>query len=196
MELRGEVARLKSIIAERDETIKHLKREIEECHNKEHSISTAITFAMERSNQLESSRRKLYELDLQRSRLLYMRMEQVLTDLYKRYPELKKEHQLKGMADKFKEAVYNQYDATTGYKPSSAKYEDPIRKLLNNIITYIDSEHETGTITRKDTITERVGGYSHYANTPSNSGFDINEALNPTENLEEILKSFNLKIKK
>lgn len=191
--LKSEIARLKSIIEDQREEIKVLTSELQVCHTKEHSISSAITFAMERSNQLENSRRKLYELDLQRSRLLYMRMEQVLTELYKKYPELKKESELKGMAQRFRNAVYGDLNSkrASGYTFASTKQEDPIRKLLNNIITYIDAEHESAKLSRKKDLTDVM--YSEYANTPSRSGFDINEALNPTENLEDILKSFNLK---
>ena len=49
-------------------------------------------------------------------------------------------------------------------------------------------------------MTRRPGVYSAfdavnnaYASSQPTSGFNINEALNPTEDLEEILKSFNLK---
>lgn len=191
--LKNEIAKLKATIKQQEDIIKDLNAELKECRNKEHSVLSAITFAMERSNQLESSRRKLYELDIQRSRLLYMRMEQVLNELYKKYPELKKESELKGMAEKFKDAVYNQTGTKSsgGYTFTSPKYEDPIRKLLNNIINYIDNEHETAKISRNKGLTDVM--YSEYANTPSNSGFDINEALHPTEDLEDILKSFNLK---
>ena len=46
---------------------------------------------------------------------------------------------------------------------------------------------------RAKTATSALDAISkEYANYPSFSGFNINEALNPTESLEDILKSFNL----
>ena len=89
--LREENSALKLRNKELEEIIKTLNLKIEEYQQKEESISSAIAFAVERSNQLEASRKKLYQLDIQRSRLLYMRMDQVLNELYSRYPELKKD---------------------------------------------------------------------------------------------------------
>ena len=57
-ELRNENARLKALI--------------EEFKNKEQTISNAIVASIEHANQLEASRKKLYSLDIQRSRLLYL----------------------------------------------------------------------------------------------------------------------------
>lgn len=193
--LKAENTRLKMLLEELRESNKRLIGEIKSHEAKEQSISSAILFAVERSNQWDNSMRKLYELGIQRTRLLYARMERVLNELYVKYPELKKEAKLKDMADKFRSIA----DGTDGNKSindefKSVKTEDPIRKLLNNIISYIDDEKSTKTILRKSSVTSAVDGInSIYAQTPSTSGFNINEALNPTENLEDILKSFNLK---
>jgi len=165
---------------------------------KEESISNAIVFAVERSNQLEDSRKRLYQLDIQRSRLLYMKMEQVLGELYLRYPELKKEPKLIDMSEKFRQALFSHdisnYEASV--VQSNVK-EDPIRKLLNNIINYIDDEKKPRTIKRNTPQTNIPSPESYmatpsYASTPSTSGFDINEALHPSQSLEEILKAFDL----
>lgn len=204
--LKQENALLKLKIQELEDNILGLNKVIEGYKAKEESISSAIVFAVERSNQLEASRKKLYQLDIQRSRLLYMRMEQVINELYSRYPELKKDPKLMDMSEKFKQAVYSQVDlgvndnamSRTGVK------EDPIRKLLNNIINYIDDEKQVKSIPRADkksfaspaTFTKAPSPASIYATTPSTSGFDINEALHPSESLEEILKAFNLDNKK
>lgn len=185
-----------------EDEIVHLNKVIEDYKAKEESISSAIVFAVERSNQLEASRKKLYQLDIQRSRLLYMRMEQVINELYLRYPELKKDAKLADMSEKFKQAVYSQVDLgvnDNNVNRSNVK-EDPIRKLLNNIINYIDDEKQVKTIQRADKIKipepkfakTAQSSASMFATTPSSSGFDINEALHPSESLEEILKAFDL----
>lgn len=192
--LRAENARLRALIDEQRESIKRLSAENKKHEAKEQSISSAILFAVERSNQWDNSMRKLYELGIQRSRLLYARMERVLNQLYVKYPELKKESKLKDMVDKFKNIAYGT-SAASNFNQSNkpAISEDPIRKLLNNIITYIDDEKETKTLHRNKPSYNATDTLSNeYASTPSTSGFNINEALNPTESLEDILKSFNL----
>lgn len=203
-QLKQENAELKLKISELQEVISNLNTAISGYKQKEESISSAIVFAVERSNQLEESRKKLYQLDIQRSRLLYMRMEQVLNELYARYPELKKDSKIQDMSEKFKQAIYYQsdYGVSDNSNNLNKVKEDPIRRLLNNIINYIDDDKkDVKTINRADKniklptppIFEGVKQPQYaYASAPSSSGFDINEALHPKDSLSEILKAFDL----
>ena len=192
--LKAENARLKLMLDEQRESIKRLTGEIKSHEAKEQSISSAIPFAVERSNQWDNSMRKLYELGIQRSRLLYARMERVLNELYIKYPELKKESKLKDMADRFKSIAEGNDVSKSFSENKNSVSEDPIRKLLNNIISYIDDKKETKTMTRRPGVYSAFDAVNNaYASSQPTSGFNINEALNPTEDLEEILKSFNLK---
>jgi transposase len=95
LELESQVAELKRANAK-------LMAQVEEFRSKEQTISSAIISSMEHANQLEASRKKLYSLDIQRSRLMYLRMEQVINELYQKYPELKKDPKLKDMSPRFK----------------------------------------------------------------------------------------------
>lgn len=197
-DLKAEIARLKSIVEDQRDAIRRLTEEVKTHEAKEQSISSAIVFAVERSNQLDNSMHKLYELNIQRSRLLYARMERVLNELYNKYPDLKKEPKLKDMAEKFKSAAYgNDEDIKTqAINHVNSTGEDPIKKLLKNIIGYIDDKKPVRQLSRNKALPSALDAIaSDYALTPSKSGFDINEALNPTEDLEDILKSFNLKRK-
>jgi len=191
--LRAENSRLRIMLEDQRDVIKRLDAQNKSYQAKEQSISSAILFAVERSSQWDNSMRKLYELGIQRSRLLYARMERVLNELYSKYPALKKETKLRDMVDKFKSIVSGKDVPYSASEINKAKgTEDPIKKLLNNLITYIDDKKETKVLTRKAGSTSTLDTISEYASTPSKSGFDINEALNPTEDLEDILKSFNL----
>ena len=84
----------------------NLKSTIEEYRSKENSISSAIMASIEHANQLEASRRKIYNLDIQRTRLLYLRMERIISELYRKYPELNNDANLKDVSNKFKTLVY------------------------------------------------------------------------------------------
>ena len=200
--LKEENALLKMKVQELQATIQELNKTIEAYKAKEESISSAIVFAVERSNQLEASRKKLYQLDIQRSRLLYMRMEQVLAELFARHPELKKDSRLSDTSEKFRQAVYSQSDLnnTENSIPTANTKEDPIRKLLNNIINYIDDEKQgVKSIPRADrapikqsNLNYMEANYAKPIPNTSSSGFDFNEALHPSESLEEILKAFDL----
>lgn len=167
-----------------------LKASVDEYKNKEQTISSAIIASMEHANQLEASRKKLYSLDIQRSRLMYLRMEQVINELYRKYPELKKDTKLKDMSDKFKSMVFNDLNEKSAESVAfdikkQPVVEDPIKKLLKNIINCFDHKKVGGD-------EKRGGPTEELIENVSSSGFDFNEALNPTMELDEILKYFNL----
>lgn len=175
-----------------------LRSQVEEYKSKEQTISSAIIASMEHAKQLEASRKKLYSLDIQRSRLMYLRMEQIINDLYRRYPELRKDSTLREMSEKFKTMVFNDLSEKTVESNSidiKQPSDDPIKKLLRNIIDCFDTK-------KTDTQVEKVTKDTHKEikkeETPltnigvTSSGFDLNEALHPTMGLDEIMKSFNL----
>ena len=167
-----------------------LRASVEEYKNKEQTISSAIIASIDHANQLEASRKKLYSLDIQRSRLMYLRMEQVINELYLKYPELKKDPKLKDMSQKFKSMVFNDLsekntDSVTFDIKKQPVVDDPIKKLLRNIIDCFDSKKVGGD-------EKRGGPTDELMQNVSSSGFDFNEALHPTMELEEILKVFNL----
>lgn len=193
MDRREELAKIQELEARirdlRQENAR-LRASVDEYKNKEQTISSAIIASIDHANQLEASRKKLYALDIQRSRLLYLRMEQVINELYIKYPELKKDTKLKDMSQKFKSMVYNDLneksvDVVSFDKKKQPIVDDPIKKLLRNIIDCFDSKKVGGD-------EKRGGPTQDLIETTSSTGFDFNEALHPTMGLEEILKVFNL----
>lgn len=278
-----ENASLKTHINELENKIAELSATIAEYKTKEQSISSAIAVAVERSNQLEDTRKKIFQLDIQRLKLLYIKMEQVLNDLCVRIPDIKKDPKIKDLTENFKQAIYNQTEINL---QDNANYqqkikEDPVRKLLSNVIHYIDGKKSSTalkigsssttqpkktpkTTTRNDKKYSKItipdflknsnidtfmkssssfetqinteiqpanyskqpsfqaskqsnqsaettktssdniaqdskqvpknsqSAYAQFATTPSSSGFDINEALHPTDSLEKILEAFDL----
>lgn len=187
-EMQAKIDSLQEQVAEQRQTIAKQKAIIEEFKTKEQSISSAIIASMEHANQLEASRKKLYSLDIQRSRLMYLRMQQIIDELYQRYPEISKDTKLRDMSDKFKTMVYKDLSDKTQENLSPRKQtmvDDPIKKLLHNIIDCFDSKK--GNVDFRNEPSEDL-----INNNVSSSGFDFNEALHPTMELDEILKAFNL----
>ena len=196
IELKSKIAELENRIVEQNNTIEKLTAIIEDYKSKEQSISNAIIASMEHANQLEASRKKLYSLDIQRSRLMYLRMEQIINELYRRYPELKNDTNLKDMSDKFRSMVFSDLNdrkniLSVDVKPQVVT-DDPIKKLLHNIIDCfetkkVDTEKKTREIRASSTQST-----PSVMTSVSKSGFDFNEALNPTMGLDEIMKAFNI----
>ena len=193
-QLKAENIKLKENIGDLKSQIKALEQQLVAYKSREQNISSAISFAVERSEQIEDSRKKIYELDIQRTRLLYVKLESVLNEIYAQFPTVKANVKLRSIVEKFKEAIFKpEENPRYSYTKVVSQADDPIRRLLTIINSSIESPKETRTIKRAsgygDTVVDVA---TAYATTPSQSGFDINEALHPTEDLEEILKSFNL----
>ena len=186
------IASLEKELAKLKEENARLNENIEEYRSKESSISSAIISSIEHANQLEASRKKIYNLDIQRTRLLYLRMEQIINELYRKYPELNNDPSLKDMSNKFKNLVYQdlpneKFKDLSSLEPKQSFVDDPIKKLLHNIINCFDSKKTDADI--------KIAEPNVEAMPPSSSGFDFNEALHPTMELDEILKAFNIKKK-
>lgn len=195
---------LEKTIAEQEIKMSKMQTVIDEYKSKEQSISSAIIASMEHANQLEASRKKLYSLDIQRSRLMYLRMEQIINELYVRYPELYKDNKLKDMAEKFKSMVYRELSENSGetYQYDAKKQtvvDDPIKKLLRNIVDVFETKKANQNIKPieqpkqfQSQLQSEFKPQPQHQPQPSSSGFDINEALHPTMKLEDILKVFDL----
>ena len=166
-------------------TIAQISSEINEYKSKDSTISMAIISAVEKAQQIESTSKKLYQMEIERIRLLYLKMENVLKQLYARYPELRKNSEVNDIMDKVGLVLSNNISPVSSqplmkYAMSSATVEDPIKKLLNKITTIFDKNDDQKVTLKRKTIPE------------SSSGFDLKEALNPTEQLSDIMKAFNL----
>ena len=188
------IAELEKTIQELRESNAKLRGIVEEFKKKEQSISSAIIASMEHANQLEASRKKLYLLDIQRSRLMYLRMEQIINELYRRYPELQKDPKLKNMTEKFKSMVFNDLNEKSQDRmlldvKKQTSTDDPIKKLLRNIIDCFETK-------KIDEDIKPIETSNDVFSTESKSGFDFNEALHPTMELSEIMKAFDLGNKK
>ena len=166
-------------------TIAQISSEINEYKSKDSTISMAIISDVEKAQQIESTSKKLYQMEIERIRLLYLKMENVLKQLYARYPELRKNSEVNDIMDKVGLVLSNNISPVSSqplmkYAMSSATVEDPIKKLLNKITTIFDKNDDQKVTLKRKTIPE------------SSSGFDLKEALNPTEQLSDIMKAFNI----
>lgn len=166
-------------------TISQISSEINEYKSKDSTISMAIISAVEKAQQIESTSKKLYQMEIERIRLLYLKMENVLKQLYAKYPELRKNSEVNDIMDKVGLVLSNNISPVSSqplmkYAMSSTTVEDPIKKLLNKITTIFDKNNEQKVTLKRKIIPE------------SSSGFDLKEALNPTEQLSDIMKAFNI----
>ncbi len=272
-------------LSEQKDRVFALKNELESANQrlanyveKDKQISQALMYAVEKADEIESSAKKIYELEIKRIRLLYKRWEELLLEVESKYPQTNNnaylnellatfktsiadvleqnlklnkvsnsvtnvKENLKKKSDDYIKNILNKMDYAFHYqtqmdledmgmesKPNKSDKELKIKKVdissvmanhnkeqsrLANITNklnsskpqttqdlvdaYLNSEIDDSfantayakNITRKKITKEDDSPFNYPYPTPNDSGFDLKEALNPKEELDEIMKSFD-----
>ena len=255
---------------ELDNTQARLQQYIE----KDQEISKALIYAVEKADQIESSSKKLYDLEIKRVRLLYQRWEEMLLQIESNYPKAGNSNaHVYELIDNFKTAIEDVLEQNYNLNNSTAnsgiikeglrkKNDNYVRNILNkmnyafndkpeienkevakpkqirkinlgevvqthdrennrlNLLgnklneiakqvdlnkgevladKYLNSEIEDDiansayakNITRKNITKEDDSPFNYAYPTPNESGFDLKEALNPKQELDEIMADFD-----
>ncbi len=207
-----------SRLAEQKDRIFYLKDQLEKItSNSDNELMTSLVSAVERARLIENSSKNIYELETKKLNLLYTKMENLLKDenIYNER-SVKKEllaliqdcrSSLENNVQKQKE---NLLESTTG---------DPVKRLLTKMIglNKIPNEQhddpakpkeqkenarrlEPRRAEKLDSLFELNKLVEEQPKKPQaraleeeeeESGFDLKEALNPKEDLEEIMKAFD-----
>lgn len=205
-DLQAQISNLKNANLEQTQIIDELTSELNDYKIKEASISSALICANEKAQQIESSSKKLYQIEISRLRLLYMKLEKTINELQNRYPELKEDKRLNDVAEQFKTAVIKEFEKeepTFSFKPAFVPVaEDPIKKMLSNISRFYEKSNKKDEIKRKPENENNSGSdlrknelenlSVHKDDKTITNTFDLKEALRPTQSLEDILKDFDI----
>lgn len=224
-----------------------IKEKQEEIRVNGENIAIALTAAIEKAKQIESSSKNVYKLKIQQISILYDRWEMLLNEMMTKYPQLEDSHNIKSMLDDFKKAIENVLKQDIESSNFSAGNDnDTMRILLAKMTNYADTSNkgkkskkierkpvpkdiklgqtELNRIEEKTMIkpitnlkldndekfetladkflTQQDDTDIKYSNflskskdkdfpSPNDSGFDLKEAVNPKEDLDEIMKSFD-----
>jgi len=163
-----------------------MKNERLELENKEKNIMTAL-------NAIEKAKRFQEEGPKNFYSLIMDKLELLLEELNIKFPQLRANHDLESIWEEFFEMIEN-------YKKSLAKTtnithpifseNDSMRMLLNKMQDY-KKVQDTPTTPKEVhiTISKKIPNVREVPQ--EESGFSFEEALNPTEDLEEIMKAFD-----
>lgn len=183
------------IISQQAENIMAIGEEVSMYRKKDNAISAALISAVEKAQEIELTSKKLYQAEISRVRLLYMRLEKCINELSIKYPEIKSQYAYNEIYEKYKAITTNNNISTS---MRSSQYlqdfinkpnytEDPFKTLLTKITDIFDKKKSTEPV-----YIQRADKHIY----ESSSGFNLKEALNPSESLGDIMKSFNLENKK
>lgn len=226
------LAQQRERITELDEENEELVEKLKKYTSKESSISSALMVAVEKAKQIEENSKRLYELELQRIRLLFNKYKEILDDFIEQSPNSEQTNNLKNIIAEFKASLSDSLNVNIKDKTSAY---DPMRLLLNKVNTYIAKRNERELLDRyakQDKFDGSEMFVSHDSETKikpivnmnlekddkfdnlvdkfleteddveksalakriinESSGFNLKEAVNPTEDLEDIMKFFDL----
>lgn len=225
--------RIKQLLSENES----LKNQLQDYINKEASISNALLVAVDKAKQIEEGSKKIYELEIQKLRLLFNKYKVFLDDLIKSHSDSSSIKTTKTLIEDFKKSINITLSNNFNSNIKTVSAYDPMRALLNKMNSYIakrniDANRAMGNddgfeeALREDRVYEKnnikpitnvelksnekfenlvdkfleVGDEEANAlakqilnngDEYKNNGFDLKEAVNPTESLEEIMKDFD-----
>lgn len=215
-----------------------LKAKLAEYISKEANISNALLIAVDKAKQIEEGSKKIYELEIQKLRLLFNKYKVFLDDLIKSHSDASSIKTTKTLIEEFKKSINTTLTNNFSGNVKTVSAYDPMRALLSKMSNYIakrnlDASKVIDGVTQEDVETPEN---SHIYEKPNlkpianlelkesdnfenlvdkflevgdeeanalaqqilngnddykNNGFDLKEAVNPTESLEEIMKDFD-----
>lgn len=206
--------------------------------NKENMISKALIDAMARAKKIEENSRKIYDLEIQKIRILYNKYKELLDTMIQRNARDEDIDNLTTLTRNFKAGVNKVLSSQNERANLTQNADEKMRALLSkmnssvkenpfvatsqerkyssgeqmkmdmdelqvkpNLIKPIykpntSNDEEVESLVDKflDSDEEDNSAYASQilGEEAKTDGFDLKEAVNPTESLEEIMKAFNL----
>ena len=163
-----------------------VKNERQVIESKEQNIMNALNVIEKQKRFQEEGSQKIYSL-------VVSKLEVLISELELKYPQYKREKdyaniiaEFKKVVESFKSAISNSSSITNPVNSDN----DSMRALLNKMQEYRKSKNAPA----KEVHISAAPASAPATSIPtdvSESGFDFEEALNPTDDLEEIMKAFD-----
>ena len=175
-------------VLEAEKKVLDIKNERVAIENREKNIITALNVIEKATQFNEEGPKKLYELTMDK-------LEVLIKELSLKFPQLRKSPGFEELLDEFA-GIVQTYKKQLAHKADIThpvhSENDSMRMLLNKMRGYKKQEEEVRDFQvppiKKPTQTFIIAPSSI---PDSESGFSFEEALNPTEDLEEIMKAFD-----
>ena len=219
-----------------------LKSKLSEYISKESSISNALLVAVDKAKQIEDGSKKIYELEIQKLRLLFNKYKSFLDDLVKNHGDSTSIKTTKSLIEDFRASISKTINNNFNSNIKTVSAYDPMHALLSKMNNYIarrnldaskvldgeySFENEQSTndelfyqgskikpisnveMSQNDKFENLVDKFLEVGDEEANAlakqiingdeeyknnGFDLKEAVNPTESLEDIMKDFDFYI--
>lgn len=171
-------------VLDSEKKVLDLKNERLEIENKEKNIMTALNVIEKAKKFQEEGSKNLYKLIIDKLELL-------IRELNLKFPQLKKDPNFENILKEFTDIVVSykeNSDKSTNLTQPIFSENDSMRMLLNKMQDYkkVQEPPKEIHIQTNKNVQESISKLSG-----SESGFNLDEALHPTEDLNEIMKAFD-----
>ncbi len=112
-----------------------LKQKISSYSIKDESISRALVLAVEKAKELENSSKNLYELEIQRIRILYSRWEKLLNLIIKKYPNVRAINEINNLITEFNQSI--EQTINSGFVANPEEDKVYVKTLLSKMNGYV-----------------------------------------------------------
>lgn len=221
--------RIRQLVTENEQ----LRLRLQEYIKKEASISNALVNAVDKAKQIEESSKKIYDIEIQKIRLLFNKYKVLLDDLMKNNADASSIKSTKAIMEDFKKSINTTIPNNSTANAKTVSAYDPMHALLNKMNNYIAQRNAANNKVSVENLVEdesdshvnekanikpisnvelkenerfenvvdkflsegdgETNAFSKqiFGGEELNNGFDLKEAVNPTDSLEEIMKDFD-----
>ena len=216
--LKNEIMQQKLSILEREQRYLDYKEKSDELENREKNLYKAVKALQDAQKIREEGTKTLYTLRLEQISLLYKKAENLINNIYMRHPEIEGDSIVKGLFLDFQNSLDNtkKGDAFPNVMGTPISSEnDSMRILLSKMQDYrmIKDKPREVRFERNQTETKlqikpvcaesKMTDVDDFLNAQPDenryfkkveldtSGFNLEEAVNPKDDLETIMKAFD-----
>lgn len=203
-QLKSELMQKKLSLLESEKKVLGLRQKKDDIETKEKNIMKALKVLEKNQRDQEESAKNLYALKVEQNDLIYEKIKKVFNQITSLYPEVQQDGDIVRGINEI-DTLIEEVKTNPGKRLSIEK--DPMRELLSKMQEY-KKQKEAGVKTVKiernsihlydsaenvdDFLAAKPEDNQLYKNIEIQSnGFDLKEAVNPKDNLDEIMKAFD-----
>ena len=216
--LKSEIMEQKLTMLENEQKYLDYKEKSSELENKERNLYKAVKALQDAQRIREEGTKTLYTLKLEQMAILYKKAENLINNIYMRHPEIEKDSQIKSLFIDFQDVLEKTKtgESVTHVMNTPISTEnDSMRILLSKMQDYrmtkdkpkevhfermptetkiqikpVCAEYKTNDIDDFLSKEPESNGYFKKVDLDT-SGFNLEEAINPKDDLETIMKAFD-----
>lgn len=186
-EMKRELLEYKFNVLESEKKVLDIQKRTEALDSKEKSILKALKAIEDAQKAQEEGSKNIYTLKLEQISIVYNKAIQIINELWNRHPELKNDGIVKDSLDDFTAMIEDlrKRDFLTAVNSGVSAGNDSMRILLNKMQESRRTQDQP-----KEVKISRMDNKPHINEAQENK-FSLEEAVNPKEGLEEIMKAFD-----